>query len=619
MAKDCCQANPGEFINVVTMNGLQKQISGGRTVNVATDLVPGGQKIKVTVSGGGAPEFILDPGPMPIPQAGQAQFLVIPNSSVIVVRHISTQNSPGDTVRIFVADVGVTPIRYFKIDFGGDQVFAAGSPVPIIHYSQDGALLFVHFQIVGTQAANFHAKNLKIICVDDGREIISLGEHFPSNPSNPNVRYFARVTNDGRAQLFIQPSPPQNDVIADAPLPLCPVAINFINFNPAGPDLPSEWLRIKNSSLHDIVMTGWTLSDAAGHGFVFPNFTLAAGAEVLVWTKSGANTATNLYWNSGNPIWNNAASGDIAELHMANGRLVSTYRYSRTSGVVIIPPIIVTPPVSPPVQSLIATDEFFFIVDAKSAIFDTGINVKPGDTIEVRATGEMWERSIFPASFDPSGGPQPTNDSGFPLNGTGSSFPYSLIGKFGAAEPLQFIGGMKRASGFPFGTIFLGVNDNQLGDNRGEFHVSIRPMGLPAPGTSAKPWTVVQTTTHTLTNGSVDFGFPGLLQYGDRFRISAVGMYEPGGVIGGGICDANGLTERAPLNSAFPFRYGEDAKKFALLYRTANCPYYRVAGTLHQNIFRSKTASQLLLRINDDTFGGESGGYIVTVTVERQL
>jgi len=51
------------------------------------------------------------------------------------------------------------------------------------------------------------------------------------------------------------------------------------------------------------------------------SYTLGAGSTVTVYTKKGTNSATELYWGSSGPIWNN--EGDTAYLFDNNGKLVS--------------------------------------------------------------------------------------------------------------------------------------------------------------------------------------------------------------------------------------------------------------------------------------------------------
>jgi len=54
--------------------------------------------------------------------------------------------------------------------------------------------------------------------------------------------------------------------------------------------------------------------------YTFPSFSLESGSTVTVHTEEGTNTATELYWGSGRPIWNN--DGDTARLYDINGNLV---------------------------------------------------------------------------------------------------------------------------------------------------------------------------------------------------------------------------------------------------------------------------------------------------------
>ncbi|MFZ6028528.1 MAG: lamin tail domain-containing protein [Chloroflexota bacterium] len=96
------------------------------------------------------------------------------------------------------------------------------------------------------------------------------------------------------------------------------VKITYIEYNPAGDDLPGEYVSIENQGGSPIDLTGWTLSDADAHVYTFPAFTLQAGAAVKVWSRVGTNTGTDLYWGSSQAIWTN--TGDCATLQ--NGSLV---------------------------------------------------------------------------------------------------------------------------------------------------------------------------------------------------------------------------------------------------------------------------------------------------------
>ncbi len=61
-----------------------------------------------------------------------------------------------------------------------------------------------------------------------------------------------------------------------------------------------------------VSLAQWTLRDAQGNAFVFPNIYLGSGAELRVHTTSGENTPQHLYWNRETPVWEE--SGDTAIL-----------------------------------------------------------------------------------------------------------------------------------------------------------------------------------------------------------------------------------------------------------------------------------------------------------------
>lgn len=87
-----------------------------------------------------------------------------------------------------------------------------------------------------------------------------------------------------------------------------------------------EWVVIENQGSFSVDMTGWTLADEADHTYTFPDgFTLDAGASVTVYSGSGTDTDSELYWGSDAAIWNN--SGDTAELRDEGGSLVDSYTY----------------------------------------------------------------------------------------------------------------------------------------------------------------------------------------------------------------------------------------------------------------------------------------------------
>jgi competence protein ComEC len=91
-----------------------------------------------------------------------------------------------------------------------------------------------------------------------------------------------------------------------------------------GASWADEWVEIVNYGEAPQEFTGWTLQNFQEHIFDFPEgFVLAPGETVTVHTGVGDDTATDLYWNMGSPIWNNDA--DIATLMDDEGNVVSQY------------------------------------------------------------------------------------------------------------------------------------------------------------------------------------------------------------------------------------------------------------------------------------------------------
>ena len=67
-----------------------------------------------------------------------------------------------------------------------------------------------------------------------------------------------------------------------------------------------EYVVFENTGDTSLDLSGWTVSDDAGQTYSFPDgFTLPAGEQVTLYTGSGTNTDTELYWGSDRAIWNN--------------------------------------------------------------------------------------------------------------------------------------------------------------------------------------------------------------------------------------------------------------------------------------------------------------------------
>jgi competence protein ComEC len=108
------------------------------------------------------------------------------------------------------------------------------------------------------------------------------------------------------------------------------LAVEDINADAAGDDrenLNDEYVVLSNTGSESLDLSGWTVRDEAGQEYTFPDgFTLDPGARVTLHTGSGADTATDLYWGSGTPIWNNA--GDTVIITNPQGEDILRETYS---------------------------------------------------------------------------------------------------------------------------------------------------------------------------------------------------------------------------------------------------------------------------------------------------
>jgi hypothetical protein len=111
------------------------------------------------------------------------------------------------------------------------------------------------------------------------------------------------------------------------------LSFSYIRYDSPGSDtrsnksLNAEYVRITNFGLANN-LRNWTLKDAAGHTYRFPDHPMGKNKTVYVHTgkgTDGTNPATgkrdsaHLFWGSGNYVWNNP--GDTATLRSSSGRI----------------------------------------------------------------------------------------------------------------------------------------------------------------------------------------------------------------------------------------------------------------------------------------------------------
>lgn len=114
-------------------------------------------------------------------------------------------------------------------------------------------------------------------------------------------------------------------VINEMPRVSCKkVIISDLVCNPVGEDVAGEVVTIRNDSWRRIDLENWTICDSGDHYcYIFGPIGIDSRAEIKLWTKSGTDTASDLYWNKTKSIWND--TGDAARLLDEKNIMVSEF------------------------------------------------------------------------------------------------------------------------------------------------------------------------------------------------------------------------------------------------------------------------------------------------------
>jgi micrococcal nuclease len=86
-----------------------------------------------------------------------------------------------------------------------------------------------------------------------------------------------------------------------------------------------EYVVFKNVGDVPLNMTGWSVSDETNRSYLIPQFMLKPGENLTLYTGTGKNTNSTLYWGLRRVIWNK--SGDTVIVKDDTGHYVTTYTY----------------------------------------------------------------------------------------------------------------------------------------------------------------------------------------------------------------------------------------------------------------------------------------------------
>jgi len=123
------------------------------------------------------------------------------------------------------------------------------------------------------------------------------------------------------------PSPaPAGAQASPSPAPASGEALIEIKSVVGATDPRLEYVLLRRLGEGDLNLAGWTLSNEQGDVFTFPAqpaLVLYTGGAVQIFTRDGADTPTEMYWNRTDPAWQ---PGEWATLKDAQGNVRARYQ-----------------------------------------------------------------------------------------------------------------------------------------------------------------------------------------------------------------------------------------------------------------------------------------------------
>ena len=185
---------------------------------------------------------------------------------------------------------------------------------------------------------NPHVKHRRLVLVSDG-DAVSVWTQYtaPTDPLNIRDGDPASVGSSddvaersiiGGSTVATQTEQVATDGGTTTAAPAA-LAVAEINADAEGDDrenLNDEYVVFENTGDDALDLSSWTVEDEAGRTYIFlDGTTLDSGATVTLHTGSGTDTESDLYWDSGSPIWNNG--GDTVIIRTPGGTTVLENTY----------------------------------------------------------------------------------------------------------------------------------------------------------------------------------------------------------------------------------------------------------------------------------------------------
>lgn len=199
-------------------------------------------------------------------------------------------------------------------------------------YGTDGFKLMEVNGLDDTAAAALQIGDTLIVplegCSLTAADVVRVAAEEPTEEPTEEATVIAEITDEAGAVLTDEAGAPLQETPTPRPSPtltLPPTAANasvsILQVIEPG-DVTAEAVEIQNTGA-TVNIAGWTLSDADGNTFTFPEQLLFSNARLTVSTRTGANTPLVLFWNRDDAVWQ---PGDVVTLRDKNGAVQSTFR-----------------------------------------------------------------------------------------------------------------------------------------------------------------------------------------------------------------------------------------------------------------------------------------------------
>ena len=106
------------------------------------------------------------------------------------------------------------------------------------------------------------------------------------------------------------------------------LVLDELREDPVGRDrahLNDEYVAFKNEGEAPLNVSGWTVENAAGRTYRFPNTVIEPGERVTLHSGRGTDGPGHRYWNADDPVWDNRA--DTVTVRTEDGERVLRESY----------------------------------------------------------------------------------------------------------------------------------------------------------------------------------------------------------------------------------------------------------------------------------------------------